>query len=148
MTGEKEIALVRRFIDEVNRRNYDVVDEVFSPAFVAQGSVEERAAAREGRGPDGTRERLKENIAAMVAAFPDLLTVVEDILSDGSKVAVRGVLTGTQTGPFGGLAPGGRSMRIRFLDIYAVRDGLLAEMWSVTEFEEMFSQLRPLPPGD
>ena len=39
-------------------------------------------------------------------------------------------------------------MRIRFFDIYAVRDGLLAEMWSVTEFQEMFSQLRPPPPVD
>jgi len=73
-------------------------------------------------GADGVVAKL----AALWASFPDGHFVPEEIVAAGDRVVARSRFVGTQTGPFGSLAPTGRTVRVRFFDVYVVRDGLIA----------------------
>ena len=72
------------------------------------------------RGPDEVREQFRETFAAV----PDLEMLVEDVIVDGRRVAVRWRLTGTFTGaPFQGIEPNGRRIELRGCDCLEVERG-------------------------
>jgi predicted ester cyclase len=90
VTIEGNKALVQRFIDEVmNAGNTDAIAD-----FCVAGSM--FAGGIEGQ------------IKAMKTAFPDIQLTVDDILSEGNKVAVHVTTHGTNTGPLVGLPAFGR----------------------------------------
>jgi hypothetical protein len=62
-----------------------------------------------GRGPDA----VKQNIAAFREAFPDLNRVIEDIVPEGDRVALRFTLHGTHLGVFRDIAPTGRRVTMQ-----------------------------------
>nr|BFE83907.1 hypothetical protein GCM10020093_065080 [Planobispora longispora] len=61
----------------------------------------------------------------VVALFPGMRVVAQDILVDGDKVAVRSSVEGITT-PDGGAQP-------TLIEIFRIEDGRLAEMWGITE---------------
>ena len=61
-----------------------VVDELVGPAYTFNGDP---------MAPDA----LKQWITSLRASMPDLHFTVDDILAEGSKVAIRWTLVGTQT---------------------------------------------------
>ena len=90
MTIEGNKALIQQFIDEVmNAGNTAAIAD-----FCVAGSM--FAGGIEGQ------------IRAMKMAFPDIHFTVDDIFSEGSKVAVRVTVYGTNTGPLVGLPAFGR----------------------------------------
>lgn len=51
------------------------------------------------------------------------------ILADGDLVAIQWTITGTQSGPFLGIAPAGRSLSVSGMDVLRVRGGAFVEHW-------------------
>lgn len=104
VTIEENKRLVRRVFDEVyNEGRYDAGDELTADAYVSHNKL-----AIEVLGPDGIKHaaRLQRD------AFPDLHSVIEDLVAEGDRVAVRGRDTGTHSGaPFKGVAASGRPVR-------------------------------------
>ncbi len=128
------VAAIRRYQDELNRKNVAVLDAALSPSFVAHGGY--------GGVSMSNRETMKAHTALMFAAFPDLLTVIDDVVSAGSRVAVRTTTTGTQTGQFDDLPPTGRRIHMRGMSIYEIEGGQISAHWGVSEAFEMLRQLR------
>jgi predicted SnoaL-like aldol condensation-catalyzing enzyme len=64
----------------------------------------------------------------MLAMFPDIRVVVEDMLVDGDKVAVRTTLHGIP-GAAAGQAPP------TMMEIFRVCDGRITELWGLTTFD-------------
>jgi predicted ester cyclase len=62
--------------------------------------------------------------------------VIED-----DKVVTRYVSTGVHTGPFIGIAPTGRHIRLDEISIYRLQDCLVVEQWCLTD-ETLVRQLR------
>jgi len=67
------------------------------------------------------------------AGFSDLRFEVEDVIAAGDRVAVRTWFTGTHDGPFMGMPPTGRRVRMQQVHVFRVEDGRIAEMWAVMD---------------
>lgn len=76
-----------------------------------------------------------------VPALPDFRVTVEDVYEDGNTLIGRFRYSGTFTHPLMGYAPTGQPIEMRSLDIWTVRDGLLAEHWDELNTLEVFVQM-------
>jgi steroid delta-isomerase-like uncharacterized protein len=131
MVPENE-TVVRRFFEELwNAGDLDVADELLSPAHVHH--------IGEGRldGPEG----VKSAVTTFREAFPDLHFAIQEVVSDGSRVVVRWIATGTQDGPFYDLPATGRSARWSGLDLVHLEDGRIVELWANADSMTLFEQL-------
>ena len=92
---------VRRLFDEVwNGRRYDVIDELYSPDFVAD--YRPYAPLREGS--DSVRGMVERAWSTMPDYHEELLGMV----AEGDMVAVHLRISGTQLGDWGPLPPTGK----------------------------------------
>ncbi|MFD2083471.1 Predicted SnoaL-like aldol condensation-catalyzing enzyme [Actinopolymorpha cephalotaxi] len=105
-------ALVRRMLECFNTRQFDQADDLFTPDFFSH--------------PLGTTgfEAGKAAWRTLVARFPDMRVVAEDVLADGDKVAVRSSVEG--------MAPDGATHPM-MIEIFRIDDGRLAENWALSE---------------
>jgi C-1 hydroxylase len=128
MSLEKNKEIVRGFIDSYNARKLDLMDNFVSSDYIDH----EKNIGREG---------LKQLITMGIQAFPDWYETVEDIVAEGDKVWVLLSYTGTHMGEFMGLAPTGKRIESKAVDIYRIVDGKLAEYWNVTDNLNIFKQV-------
>jgi predicted ester cyclase len=89
----------------------------------------------EVRGPEGVAQ-LHD---ALMPAFPDMKLPLEDFVAE--KVLVRLRVQATHTGPFGDMAPTGKTIDIGVLDLFQIRDGVLIEHWALLDNLGMLKQL-------
>jgi steroid delta-isomerase-like uncharacterized protein len=136
MSTEQNLALVRRFLDGINRQNLDVLDEVCAPDYVAHFP---------GAPGPLTRETIKPVWAQFFAAFPDLSHVLEDILADGDRVVMRMTIAGVHQGEFMGMPPTGRAVSIGSINFLHCADGRIVEQWIDYDGLGMLQQLGAMP---
>ena len=110
-------ATVRRMYDLLSAGDVDGFAEVLTDDF-----IEHEELPGGGPGKEGTKAFFR----GFIAAFPDLQIAVEDVLSSGDKVVARGIVTGTNQGPFMGMPPTGKSIRVQLIDIIRFDDDGLA----------------------
>jgi predicted ester cyclase len=82
----------------------------------------------------GTLEGIEAFIAhenIFTRAFPDAAVELVSSVESGDMVMTEGFFTGTHTGPLaspqGEIPPTGKSLRLPFADVFAIRDGKIAE---------------------
>ncbi len=137
MSVEENIANVRRLNDEVwNKGNLAVVDELVTPDYVFHGPETEI------KGPEG----LKQYIAAMRTAFPDLHMTIEDMVAEGDMVAARYTARGTFKGEFMGIAPTGKQMTLPNTAFARFKGGKQVEVWPYMDTLAWYKQLGVTPP--
>ncbi|MGH2533581.1 MAG: ester cyclase [Thermomicrobiales bacterium] len=80
-------------------------------------------------GQPGNRDDNVAGIVELYQAFPDFMTVVNDLVIDetAGTVAVRWSATGTHRGPFMGVVPTGRPVRFTGIETLRVVNGLIVE---------------------
>ena len=127
MSLEENKEIVCRFIEAYNNRNLDLIDDFVAPDYVDHTNK----VCREG---------LKQLFAMGLNAFPDWHETIEDIIAEGDKVWVRLAYTGTHKGEFMGLAPTGKKIKSKAVDIYRIVNGKLAEYWNVTDNVNILKQ--------
>ena len=140
MSAEENKALVRRYVEEfVDRSNFDLSEEIFALNFV-----------RYDAGPDQVSrvEDLKHFFAMLHSGFPGFQSTIEDLLSEGDKVALRFTFRGIHQGEFMGIAPTGKEVTMSGIDILRVADGKLVEMWNQEDVLGMMRQLGAIPEPD
>ena len=131
--SEENEAVVRRFVEDcLNGRNPDLVDELFSPDYV-------NYAAPAGVSPD--LEGYKERVASVLRGFPDLQVTIEDLFSDGDRVAIRLSASGTHKGDSLGLSATGRFASWTATAIYQVVDGEIVQRWENRDDLGLMQQL-------
>ena len=69
-------------------------------------------------------------------AIPDINVDVIDMIAEGDKVTTRKVFRGTFVSDLLGLTATNKPIAIMVIDIFAVRDGLLAEHWGMNNFPQ------------
>ena len=60
-------------------------------------------------------------------AFPDMRITVQRWVEQGDTVVTEEVMEGTHKGPFAGLAPSGRQVRLSMVHVNRVEDGRIVE---------------------
>jgi predicted ester cyclase len=133
-SAEANAALVRRLFDEVyNAGRYDVADELIAEAYVSHNRLH-----LEVLGPEG----IKAAARMQRRAFPDQVTIIDDLIAQGDRVAVRGRDVGTHTGePFAGIEATGKRFEITWIDIFRVEDDRLVEAWLEIDVGDFRRQL-------
>ena len=102
-------ALVHRTYDAINTRNVMALEEIFAPHVI-----------RHATGETGI-ESVKKAMMNAFMASPEKRFVVEDVLVEGNKAALRVTIHGVPTAP-------GQPLPI-IMEIFRIENGQVAEIW-------------------
>lgn len=75
------------------------------------------------------------------AAFTDREYKTEKFLADGDWAACFGHIEATHSGPFMGIAPTGKRVKIPYMDFWRVEDGRIADNPVSVDFASVLAQL-------
>lgn len=131
MSDPKSVA--RRWFEEVwNQRRDESIDELMSPD--SQGHVE----GGDMRGP----EDFKKMRAMFLDALPDVRMVIEDVVGEEDRVAVRWRAVGTHTGDGFGFPATRQSVDVRGTSWLVIQDGRVVEGWDTWNLGALLASLR------
>ena len=139
--GDNNEAVIRRWIEAYNERDLEAEAAVLAPGFVAHvpaapGPLEGLEAWRRFSGP-------------FAEAFPDLRLTVEDVVSEGEKVAARVAFRGTHRGgEFQGIRPSGKEVAFSSIELNRVVGGKVEEHWVELDLLGLMQQLGAVPPPE
>ena len=136
MPVNPNIAATKRFGELVNTGQLDSFDEV-----VASGCVDNDPAPDQGPGPEG----FKTFFTAMRTAFPDMKVEPQTMVAEGDQVAFAYTLTGTHNGDFNGIAPTGKAIEVRGMQIGRFEDGKMVERWGSSDELGILKQIGAAP---
>ena len=136
MSREDNIAAQEKLGELINTGDIDRLHEVF-----ADDVVDHDPAPDQGPGPDG----FKSFFRTLKSGFPDAQVEPATIVADDEHVALAYTLTGTHEGEFQGVAPTGRRIEVRGLQIGRFRDGKIVERWGSTDELGIMQQLGAAP---
>jgi steroid delta-isomerase-like uncharacterized protein len=138
MDTEANKALVRRFVQQVfEELRPDAVDELVADDFVSHTYP----ANKDGKA------YLREATERMAKALTNIRFVVDDMVAEEDRVAVRLTASATATGDFMGLPAAGKSYQIGEIHIFGLRDGKIVEHWHQYDAAGMMRQLGAKQPG-
>ena len=117
MTAEEMKALGRRIAQAWNEGNLEIIDEVYAPNYVNHFTGEDR-------------EKLKQALEGVRAAFSDLHITLDDSIVEGDQLAFRWTMRAVHTGEYLGVPATGRHVEVRGIHIGRIENGQVVEEWS------------------
>src|SRR5215217_8110603 len=117
--------MLRRYLEAINTRNMDVMDELFAPEVAGQA---------------------KQGFIAFRFAFPDWREEIVDVVAEGDKVVGRFKCSGTHRGEMMGIPPTGRRQEVDEVYFLRVETGKFVEFWGLEDNLTRMRQLGLLPP--
>lgn len=137
MSTSTNKALVRTFVDALfSRGDLQAIDHMLAPAFVNHDPMP-------GFGTD--REALRQSAVIFRAAFPDWRSELESLVAEGDLVVERFTARGTHTGEIFGVAPTGREIRLRGVNIFRIANGVITDRWGRLDELGFLHQLGLIP---
>jgi len=137
MSAEENKDVVRRFWGVWEDGNIGLVDELLAPDYVNHSP----GMPDQPTGPEG----VKAVVSMFRTGMPDLRIVIDDMIAEGDKVAVRYTIEGTHEGHLFGVPPTGQRVSIESFTVERVSDGRIREHWRVTDTLDMMQQLGAIP---
>ncbi len=122
MSTEENKAIVRRFLEDLDLKNFDALKE--HPGLYQ--TVERQPMVR--------------------AAFPDLQTTIEHQIAEGDTVATRGTMRGTHLGQFMGVAPTSKQLSWSVLLMDTIVDGRIVLHYANADWIGVLVKLGVVPP--
>ena len=118
-------AIVRRFLEELDKGNLDVIDELLSPDFVDRSLMP-------GQGP--TREDFKRSVAEILEGYSATSFTIEEQVAEGDTVVTRVRHSGVHRGELFGLVPTGKEVEKTdsLIYIHRIVGDKIAEEWTET----------------
>lgn len=133
MSKQVNLEALKRFAEAVNTGKFDLFEET-----VSTENIDHDPAPGQVPGPEGYRYFF----AGLRQAFPDLSVTLETLVADEESIAIAYTLSGTQKGTLLGIAPTGRPMKIRGMQIAKFKDGRMVERWGSSDELGMLQQLK------
>ena len=134
--------IITKWYEEVwNKKREDAIDELLAEDCVTHGLADD--AGNEIAGP----EKFKELHRKFVRSFPDVRITIEDMVSEGDKIAARATVRLTHTGEnFSvsaekSLAPSGKAIEFSGMTITIIRNGQITEGWNSFDFLRLYTEL-------
>jgi len=88
---------------------------------------------------------LRHWLIATFDYFPDFSIQINDLVSDGEKVAFRAIIKATQRGKIFGVEPSGKKLTWGAMGIVRVENGKMAEFWWMPDLFTLMDQLQLVP---
>ena len=130
--SEANKAVVRRLIDEVNKRNLGIIDELISEDYVNNDKFSGESSSKQG---------VKDTLALFLKAFPDLYETTVELVAEGDKVVHRWTSRATHRGEFRGIAPTNRQVNMKGIEVFRIKNGKVAERWGLADSLGLLQQL-------
>jgi steroid delta-isomerase-like uncharacterized protein len=128
---------LRRFYDSINAGDIEGFGGHLDDDFVEREELP---------GFPPTKAGVMQYFKMLIAAFPDLRMVPEDVIASGDKVVARVRVTGTHQGSFAGMSATGRRVEVNLIDIIRFGDdGRAREHWGIIDQLSMMQQLGAIP---
>jgi len=130
---EKNIEIVRRWIEEVNEDNFEALyKELFSKEF--RHYVPSNAEA-------SSFEDYKENGAKIYSAFQNLTHSIEDLIAKDNKVIARMTARAKHAGDFYNIPASGNELEWSAIAIFELSDGKITARWEEVNLLGLFRQM-------
>lgn len=127
-------ALMERAFNEGNLAAVDELLSLDSPTHIP------------GWAMPANRLGLKQMIAHLRNAFPDLQCLVEDEIQQGDKLAALWTMRGSHKGVFLGNAPTGKPVAMQGFIFIRTANGQIVENWILVDQMALLQQLGIVPP--
>lgn len=137
MSAEDNIALVRRYLDEVVHTGKMGADS----SLLATDHVAHNAGSPPAQGQDVW----KQGAVALYSAFPDIHVTFEDEMAMGDKVVIRWTVRATHTGALMNIPATGKPVTWTGITIVRVADGKIVEQWQEVDLLGLMQQLGVIP---
>jgi steroid delta-isomerase-like uncharacterized protein len=137
MSTRENKAVMTAFLEEViNQGRLERADDLVHEDFVELDPLPGQRQGREG---------LKEVIAGLRSAFPDIHWVAEEVIAEGEKVVTRFAWTGTHAGTFLGVPATGKRVRVTGVVIDRLDANKMADSRILMDNLSLMQQLGALP---
>jgi len=135
--AEQNKAAARRFLEETDKGNLDVIDELVSPDAVDHNPFPGQAPGAEG---------VRQVFAMLKAAFPDMSQSIQDMVAEGDRVAIRSTLHGSHRGEFLGIPATGKHVALPGIDIIRFdEEGKMIEHWGLFDVPLLMQPVGVMP---
>jgi steroid delta-isomerase-like uncharacterized protein len=114
----------RRIIEAITQGDPDALERLIAPDLVDHNPIPGQAPGLEG---------FKQWMASAKASFPDLRGSVEDVISEGDRVAARMTWYGTHQGDFVGVPPTNKRVAMTAFHYVRFEGGRAAEWWGTAD---------------
>ena len=131
---EENKALVRRFDQLYNQRDFDACHELLAPEFVSHRTS-----------GDVLREEVIQGNLMLYHSFPDINLNIDFMVAEGDMVVYWETWTGTHKGDFMGIPPTGKTVFMTNATTFRVANGKFAEAWVVLDAMNLMQQLGAIP---
>ena len=138
MSPAENKALVRRFYEEIDKGNIQVLDEL-----VAEDYLDHNPPPFPGLGSG--REGLKQAFKLFQKATPGYHRI-DDQIAEGDKVVTRLTSFGKHEGDLPGAPRTGNDMQMTSITIHRIANGKLAEKWAEKDMLGLLRQIGVMPP--
>jgi predicted ester cyclase len=133
MTAEENKALVRYWFEELDKRNFDVIDELLPADYLDHNPpIPDLPPGREG---------VRQASLMLDGAFPDAVHIIEDQMAEGDKVMTRLTTRATFLGEIFGFRPTGKVVEVKGIAVHRVADGKLVEHWANMDMVGFMEQI-------
>lgn len=137
MSGSNNVEFMKKFVEFINSASEKLARELVSPEaiFHVPGRSEPMV------GPVG----YLAIVGMMRAGFPDIQWTVEELISEGDKVAARFTMRGTHRGQFMGVLPTEKAITAQALNIYHLKNGQIIKEYGAPDMLGLLAQIGALP---
>ncbi|MFE9555867.1 ester cyclase [Streptomyces sp. NPDC006703] len=140
MSIEENKKLVRRYFQEIDAGNVDILDEL-----VAEDYQDHSPPPFPGLGSG--REGLKQAFRLFWEATPGTHEI-EDQIAEGDKVVTRLTARGVHEKDLPGIPATGKPVETTAVVIHRIENGRLVEKWSERDLVRLLQQLDVMPTPD
>ncbi len=137
MSSAENKALVRRFYEEIDKGNLDILDEL-----VAEDYLDHNPPPFPGLGSG--RAGLKQAFKLFQQATPGHHHI-EDQIAEGDKVVTRLTSMGKHEGDLPGAPRTGNELKMTSITIHRIAAGKLVEKWSEKDMIAFLQQIGVMP---
>lgn len=132
----KDDSLLERWFAAGDAGDFGSFDDFLHPDVVVHAPM-----GLSTEGPEAEKEVWRDALRAM----PDIRHDIQEVISDGSTIGARAIVTGTLKGAFAGIAANGRSFKVDQGLFAHVRDDKIVEAWEIVDTASLLRQLGAIP---
>jgi steroid delta-isomerase-like uncharacterized protein len=137
--ADQNIAIVQRFYDEFSAGNADVILEVHPETITMHYA---------GTAEDVPAQVLRDDLAAIKQANPDLRAEIHAIFAAGDIVVTELTWTATHTGDIFGVPATGKTLLHNGIVVRRLENGKIVESWEMFDDLSFMQSIGYLPDWD
>jgi len=131
--------LIYRFTEATNTADWEAFNELLTEDFSRHCQATPDAKVT-------SRNDFIQLQKSFLVSMPDQKITPHMLIAEGDKVAAYATYSGTLTGPMGPFPATGKSAASKFITIFRIEEGRIAEIWVEYDNLAILTQLGLFPP--